>query len=190
MEANLEQYNTVEMVGRRFGALVVLERNGSDKHCVALWKCQCDCGKVVNQVNGQKLRAHRRKNCSFRCNGMGDLIKSCFYTNKKHAAEKKDLEWSIDHAFLVELLIKQNYKCAISGLDLGFRKYRENGKYKQNNTASIDRIDSSKGYTKDNVQWVHKHVNIMKNKFDEAYFFDLCKTIINYRENQNGYNRS
>ena len=32
-------------------------------------------------------------------------------------------------------------------------------------TASIDRIDSSKGYTKDNVQWVCYIYNAMKDEF-------------------------
>lgn len=29
-------------------------------------------------------------------------------------------------------------------------------------TASLDRIDSSKGYTIDNVWWIHKQLNWMK----------------------------
>ena len=44
-------------------------------------------------------------------------------------------------------------------------------------TASLDRIDSSKGYVIGNVQWVHKDINIMKNKFDNQYFIDMCKKI-------------
>ena len=40
--------------------------------------------------------------------------------------------------------------------------------------ASLDRIDSSKGYVKDNIQWVHKDVQIMKNKFSEDYFKQIC----------------
>ena len=41
----------------------------------------------------------------------------------------------------------------------------------------IDRIDSSKGYVKGNVQWVHKNVNLMKGKFDQEYFIEMCKKI-------------
>jgi hypothetical protein len=44
-------------------------------------------------------------------------------------------------------------------------------------TASLDRIDSSKGYCEDNVQWVHKDINRMKNTFDQDYFISLCKLI-------------
>ena len=41
----------------------------------------------------------------------------------------------------------------------------------------MDRIDSTKGYIKGNVQWVHKTVNIMKNTFDNTLFINLCKKI-------------
>jgi hypothetical protein len=41
----------------------------------------------------------------------------------------------------------------------------------------LDRIDSSKGYTIDNVQWVHKIVNIMKHDVEEKEFFNWCKLI-------------
>lgn len=57
---------------------------------------------------------------------------------------------------------KQNGKCALTGLSL---KHRE--KYKAGDlfTASIDRIDSSKGYTKDNIQILNIFMNLAKNNF-------------------------
>ena len=48
----------------------------------------------------------------------------------------------------------------------------------KNQTASLDRIDSSKGYTKNNVQWLHKDINIMKRDFPEEKFLFLCKQIV------------
>jgi hypothetical protein len=50
-------------------------------------------------------------------------------------------------------------------------------------TASLDRIDSSKGYIEGNVQWIHKHINKMKNNFNESYFIEICKKIS--QKNQN-----
>ena len=43
---------------------------------------------------------------------------------------------------------------------------------------TIDRIDSSKGYTVDNVQWVHKDINLMKNHFSESQLIDFCQRIL------------
>ena len=42
---------------------------------------------------------------------------------------------------------------------------------------SIDRKDSSKGYTKDNIQLVGAIINIMKNDIDEKDFLLFVSTI-------------
>jgi hypothetical protein len=63
-------------------------------------------------------------------------------------------------------LEKQKYKCALTGWDVSFK-----------NNASIDRIDSKKDYTKDNIQIVDKQVNMLKRDFDQAFFIEVCKAI-------------
>jgi len=42
----------------------------------------------------------------------------------------------------------------------------------------MDRIDNDLGYTKENIQWVHKDVNAMKSNFKEKYFLKICKLIV------------
>jgi len=44
-------------------------------------------------------------------------------------------------------------------------------------TASLDRIDSSKGYVLDNVQWVHKRVNFLKRDYSEKELLFWCNAI-------------
>jgi len=68
--------------------------------------------------------------------------------------------------------ISQNKKCALSGLIIGFKDL---GRY--SSTCSIDRIDSKKEYTLNNIQLVHKDINIMKNKFNQEHFITMCKLI-------------
>jgi len=58
----------------------------------------------------------------------------------------------------------------LSGIDLVFRKGRNKVQ-----TASLDRIKSNKHYTLDNIQWVHKDINIMKGKLPEYVLLDYCK---------------
>lgn len=38
----------IDLRGKRFGRLLVVERNGSTKQKGAVWLCQCDCGKQKN----------------------------------------------------------------------------------------------------------------------------------------------
>lgn len=56
------------------------------------------------------------------------------------------------------------------------------GKTKDDNrhTASLDRIDNTKGYIPGNVQWVHKSVNFCKGTLKERYFIKLCCQIANH----------
>jgi len=48
-------------------------------------------------------------------------------------------------------------------------------------TASLDRIDSSIGYTEENVQWIHKDINSLKSNFQESEFFKLVDIIYEHR---------
>jgi hypothetical protein len=72
-----------------------------------------------------------------------------------------------------DLFLKQNRKCALSGLELKFgTRY-----YGEETTASLDRIDSSRGYEGNNIQWVHKDINWMKQDFSQSEFIAYCKLV-------------
>lgn len=49
-------------------------------------------------------------------------------------------------------------------------------------TASLDRIDSSKGYVVGNVQWVHKDVNTVKWDLTLDNFFRVCKMVVEHNK--------
>lgn len=44
-------------------------------------------------------------------------------------------------------------------------------------TASLDRIDSNGDYTIENVQWVHKDINLMKMNLPEDRFVTWCHKV-------------
>lgn len=69
-------------------------------------------------------------------------------------------------------LESQNFRCALTGIDLP---------WSESSGMSIDRIDSKKEYIKDNIQLVHKDVNLMKNYFDEDYFIEICRRVYQHR---------
>lgn len=56
------------------------------------------------------------------------------------------MEFDLTSAFVIELM-RSSLECAYSGVTL-----THNQGAKESTLASMDRIDSSKGYTKDNVQ--------------------------------------
>lgn len=73
------------------------------------------------------------------------------------------------------MFLQQNRKCALSGIDIDFKKGNDVKRGLQ--TASLDRIDSSKGYIVGNVQWVHKDINFMKGTLSNNQFLELCNLV-------------
>lgn len=51
-----------QLIGQRFGRLLVVERVESDKHGQARWGCRCDCGRVV-QTSSAHLKSGHTKSC-------------------------------------------------------------------------------------------------------------------------------
>ena len=98
-----------------------------------------------------------------------------FYTGKEYAAwksscKRRGYKWDITKDFLVSLFKNQKGKCALSGVEL---EYLKQSPYR----PSLDRIDSEKDYTEDNVQFVCSIINVMKNKFTEKTFIDMCHAV-------------
>lgn len=55
----------LDLVGQRFGRLTVLERLGANARKEVMWRCQCDCGNIVN-VRTRNLRTSGTGSCG--CN--------------------------------------------------------------------------------------------------------------------------
>lgn len=173
-------------VGDKFTDWLVIDDNiielGKSQFAVT---CQCVCG-VEKPVRITALQKGLSKGCE--CRGLrinlkkgtcvGDLSRTLYGRFEKSARVRK-IEWGVDMEYLWGLYLKQNKKCALSDVDLHMQKQVLRGKGESNITASLDRIDSSKGYIKGNVQWVHKDVNKMKQDLNESYFVELCKLISN-----------
>jgi hypothetical protein len=183
----------LDRVGKVYHELTVVELVGRNKYSQLMWKCLCSCGNYKTLPSGELgrtkscgcLKKGSNKNSSHPSHatgpdspywtGTGEI--SGYKWNKiKASAKKRSLSFDISIQEAWELFMRQNRICALSGLTLEFgKKSRELG------TASLDRIDSKKGYTTDNIQWVHKDINKMKMDLDEERLLLLCEKI--YKKN-------
>lgn len=178
-----------DLTGRRFGKVTVLEKvivlsGGVKRNC---WKYRCDCGTervtyAYHLVRGDNTTCNRTgcRRVRFgvehpRWKGHGK-INGRYLSRVRRRARIDDIEFNLTVKDIHELLVRQDMKCAISGLPIEPPGPLEQ-KDKRKATASLDRIDSAKGYTMDNVQWVHKHVNSMKMDFPQEYFVNLCRAV-------------
>lgn len=152
-----------------------------------IWKCLClNCNQICYRSTTQLTKKQRQAcfKCLMRLSSIhkdmayGKVCYSYLYGIRKRA-QKKNLMFDLDCKFLDELFIKQNQRCKLSGVLITLP---EDWSLKKKNeyTASLDRIDSSKGYIKDNVQWVHKRINAMKLNMTDAEFIDWCNIVSNY----------
>lgn len=106
------------------------------------------------------------------------------YLSARDRARKKNLEFNITLDFLKYLWNKQLGKCALSNVNMTSSFFV--GRTSTN--VSIDRIDSSKGYTMDNIQLVCMACNQMKNDLTEKELYEFCKNIVNVYESKNKEN--
>lgn len=177
-----------DLIGKRFGKLTVLELSHTKRYDLqskTYWKCLCDCG-IIKIVNGDSMKTGSSKSCGCESKPKGNNSKyftgikelgGWVLSNIKCRARNKNLKYNLDTKYMYEILQKQEFKCALSGVILELQNSSTN-KTTENNTASIDRIDSSKGYIKGNVQWVHKRVNIMKNNLSDMEFIEWCELVV------------
>lgn len=165
-----------DLRGKVFGDLSVLDfsevsRNGHYRYFV---RCSCGTEKTV-------FGTHLLKGTTTHCGCKTDRSSANFKGHKKVGLTyfsslirganggkgRKPVDFSLTLEYIGDLLEEQGYKCKLSGLTICAK----------NNTASLDRIDSSLGYTEGNVQWLHKDINMMKRHYNQDYFIHLCKKV-------------
>lgn len=91
--------------------------------------------------------------------------------NMRNRAKKKKMRMKVTINDLDELWKKQDGKCPYTGWDLKKTKVRA---YDQ---ASLDRINSDKGYIKGNVVWVSYMAQNAKNSHTEKELIEFCKAV-------------
>lgn len=186
--------NAKDLTGKVFGKLKVIKPAPKPdkvltKERSIFWFCECECGNsqvvrsrelIVGDTTSCGCLRTRKYSDNPLFKGVG-LFGHSLYSHIQWSAKKRNIEFLVSKEYLWELFQKQDGKCYYTGDDilLGVRN-QPGGK-----TASLDRIDSSKGYTEGNLVWCHKNVNIMKMDKSEEQFYELCQKIINHRKNQN-----
>jgi hypothetical protein len=175
----------IDLTGKKFHKLLVLERSSSNRQGGSSWLCLCECGKEkVFSSDHLTRKSYPVKSCGCEAikrgpkhsqwTGYEEISGNWFYQHilrerKQESRTRVPVEITVKEIW--DLFIKQDRKCALSGLPLTISN---SSRY---NDASVDRIDSSKGYTIDNVQWVHKHINFMKRTYSQEYFIEMCKKV-------------
>lgn len=103
--------------------------------------------------------------------GRYNEIPITWFETKRRGGLSRGYDWDLTIEFIWDMYVKQNGKCTLSGIDIG---WPQKG---LTSTVSIDRIDNSEGYLTTNVHLVHKDINMMKGRLDLEKFIELCKSV-------------
>lgn len=72
---------------------------------------------------------------------------------------------------------EQEGVCPFTGVDMYLRPTSQFGDKGDLLDASLDRIDSSKGYTPDNVRWISRIANYALNTWEDRALIGFCKLV-------------
>jgi hypothetical protein len=170
------------------------------KRTIVTYKKCSACGKTIckrkAEINRQIRNGKTKFYCNNRCAGKincqhlqkyQDNFKKTKYIRQpdkysnfrwyiKSVKARKNKEYNIDCEYLKELWEKQGGICPITKKKLELRTHSYENK-SQPYSASLDRIDNSKGYIKGNVRFVALIFNYARNKFEDDQVLEFCKAV-------------
>lgn len=173
----------VDMIGKRYGRLLVIERAGKVQGGIATWKCRCDCGKEAI-VRGAELRRGHVISCGcYRVEQRtkhtalgGGAHTSWLYSKCKSDAKRKGIIFDLSNEDFVELISGACFCCGRKGTNT-MRHSAIKGEYKYN---GIDRIDSTLGYVRGNVRSACWRCNRAKNDTTDEEYWEWLRLIMNH----------
>lgn len=179
-----------QLIGQRFGFLTILSLRHISYGLPGRWGymalCQCDCGSHPKEISTAALRSKRTGSCGcdksryvkttgsrhVQFKGFGE-IRAHFWGGYQRGAHDRKIPFDLTMEYAWGLFEKQECRCALSGVPLVFGAGKNS-----RTTASLDRIDNTKGYVEGNVQWVHKRINLMRNNLGVAQFVEWCARVV------------
>lgn len=178
-----------DITGLRFGRLIVIEHIEGK-----LWKSLCDCGNIKIS-NRDRLCQGQLKSCGcivkenaiirYKLQAIknrkefGYASSKKTYSTRKRGAKTRGIYFDITFEQFLKISSQNCYYCNIEPKQCC--KYENTfGDYYYN---GMDRVDSSKGYTIDNVVTCCWNCNKAKSSLSQMDFLNLVENIYNNRIN-------
>lgn len=156
--------------------IIRLYNNGMGAKKISLLLNMCGDDKILSCLRRWGIKTYKKESKSKANSKKYEKIPHCFYRKFKDGALKRGIDWDLSIKEIWEIYLEQKGVCILSGEILTFDSYR----LSCDGNASLDRIDSSKGYSKENCQLVIKPVNTGKGLLTDKEYIKLCKKVAEY----------
>lgn len=162
-----------DLTGKVYGKLTVIKFSESKKGR-SHWICVCECGNGT-EVASNNLR-HNKINFCGKCSTLpvSESLARIIFRDYRHRAKYDELDFTVTYEEVKSIISGNCHYCGSEPLNTKTR----NGKTFAYN--GIDRIDSSAGYTSENVRSCCGTCNTMKLDYTEEEFKEHLKKIYSY----------
>jgi hypothetical protein len=106
-----------------------------------------------------------------------DELVGSILTSAKKRAKRHGLAFDLTEADITELLQRQIYRCAVSGIKFQATAGKDAGSYRGAFRPSPDRIKAKLGYVRGNVRLVLVAVNVALSDWGDAQLIEIARAI-------------
>lgn len=173
----------VDLVGKKFGRLRVLTRNGSNISGNAVWLCVCDCGQKTN-VPSNNLKSCHTTSCG--CLGHELRIKHGYAHRKRRSRVYNT--WADMIQRCTNSCVSNYPRYGGRGITvcerwLKFENFLEDMGKPPTDKHQIDRTYNDEGYCKQNCRWVTRNQNQRNTRRNRLLtFFHKTQCMIEWAE--------
>ena len=178
-------------IGDVFGRLTVVEKTDRRKRGAVIWKCKCSCGNLT-ETKTDYLQQGWTKSCG--CLNQEQWYKNVprllatnpkkikskkvykfngLFSSYKSNAYRRGLEFNLTHEDVYKVVKDPCFYCNYSPKFIETQEIDPNN-YSQYSCAfnGMDRVDSTKGYTVDNIVSCCTKCNIAKHTMTQEDYFN------------------
>lgn len=190
MRSSWNKGNFLNLIGKRFGRLLVIKKAAVNSKNYIIWECLCDCGNIKYLLTTHLRRTKKGvKSCGcLRKEFLGNIARrekgqngfSCLKNKYKKSAKSRNLSFNLSKEQLMILFKGNCFYCNIEPLQISVDETGstpEAIKHSEFIYNGIDRLDNTKGYEMDNCASCCKMCNWMKLNFTLEQFFSKIKRI-------------
>jgi hypothetical protein len=169
-------------INEKIGKLTIKSFYRDEKNRRWMAECECDCGNT-KEASIRNLQRGATTHCGCspthhnRGKPEGVSIRNSLISSYRGGAKAKNLEFTLTEEDCISLFEGECYFC---GAPPAPRKRKGlKGEYKAN---GIDRIDSTKGYTQDNVNSCCTDCNMLKSNKTNEEFMNHIRAIVEHTD--------